>query len=187
MKITILTGAGISAESGIRTFREGLWEGKTISEVSSNDSDPKLVSAFYNDLEQQIIRAKPNAAHFAITKLTKHHQVTLITQNVDDLHEKAGSQPLHLHGEIGSVVLYGDEPKHLSHIYNVLPQSELFLSIGTSNNTYPAASFVSFAKNAKRIEFNTNKTELSHKFDLHINGPASVTVPEWTMNFLRGK
>lgn len=102
----ILTGAGISAESGLKTFRgaDGLWEGYRPEEVASIEAwerDPERVLRFYNERRRQVRAAEPNAAHFALARLEEHFPVTIVTQNVDDLHERAGSRNvLHLHGEI---------------------------------------------------------------------------------------
>jgi NAD-dependent deacetylase len=106
MNIVVLTGAGISAESGLQTFRDagGLWEGYDIMEVATPEGwqkNPGLVLDFYNMRRKQALEAKPNAAHYALAKLAEKHTVHIITQNVDDLHEKAGSNSvLHLHGEL---------------------------------------------------------------------------------------
>ena len=104
--IVVLTGAGISAESGLPTFRDsdGLWQNHSIYEVASLTGwrkDRAKVLAFYNERRQQVRAAKPNAAHDALVELAKYARVSIITQNVDDLHERAGSENvLHLHGEI---------------------------------------------------------------------------------------
>jgi NAD-dependent deacetylase len=105
-KIVVLTGAGISAESGIKTFRDadGLWEGHDVMEVASPEgfaNNPELVLDFYNQRRKQLLTVKPNKAHFNLAKLEEHFEVTIVTQNVDDLHERAGSTNiLHLHGEL---------------------------------------------------------------------------------------
>jgi len=105
-KIVVLTGAGISAESGIRTFRDsnGLWEGYDVMDVASPEGwfkNPKLVLDFYNERRKQALAAKPNQGHQALADLERHFDVTIITQNVDNLHEKAGSTKIfHLHGEL---------------------------------------------------------------------------------------
>lgn len=105
-KLVVFTGAGISQESGIKTFRDsgGLWEDYNISDVCSPEAwkkDPELVLDFYNKRREQILNARPNSAHKAITSLEKYFEVQIITQNIDDLHERAGStNVLHLHGEI---------------------------------------------------------------------------------------
>ena len=105
-KLVILTGAGISAESGLKTFRDsdGLWEGYNIEDVATPRAwrkDPQLVLDFYNFRRKNVLDAKPNAAHYGLAELEKDFDVTIITQNIDDLHERAGSTNiLHLHGEI---------------------------------------------------------------------------------------
>lgn len=105
-KLVVLTGAGISAESGIRTFRDagGLWEGYNIEDVATPIAwrkDPALVTRFYNERRQNVLTAQPNAGHLGLVELEKHFNVQIITQNVDDLHERAGSSNiLHLHGEL---------------------------------------------------------------------------------------
>lgn len=115
MNIAILTGAGISAESGLKTFRDsnGLWEGHDVMEVATPEgfkSNPSLVLEFYNQRRRQLLEVEPNSAHKAIAELEQHHDVTVITQNVDDLHERAGSsQVVHLHGELLKVRSTFDE------------------------------------------------------------------------------
>lgn len=105
-KLVISTGAGISAESGIKTFRDadGLWENYPVMEVASADGfrrNPELIHRFYNERRKQLVNAKPNAAHMGLVELEKDYDVYIITQNVDDLHERAGSEHvLHLHGEL---------------------------------------------------------------------------------------
>ncbi|MFT3901966.1 MAG: NAD-dependent deacylase [Niabella sp.] len=105
-KLAVLTGAGISAESGLRTFRDsdGLWEGYDVTEVASPEGwsrNPQLVLDFYNQRRRDVARAKPNAAHYGLAELEKDFDVHIITQNIDDLHERAGSSKvMHLHGEI---------------------------------------------------------------------------------------
>ena len=106
MKIVVFTGAGISAESGIKTFRDsgGLWEEHRVEDVATYEAwvnNPKLVMEFYNQRRKQLLEVVPNAAHFALAKLEERYDVQIITQNVDDLHERAGStKVLHLHGEL---------------------------------------------------------------------------------------
>ena len=105
-KIVILTGAGISAESGLKTFRDadGLWEGHDILEVATPEGfsiNPALVLDFYNQRRKQLLKVSPNKAHLALVRLEDYYDVRVITQNVDDLHERAGSsQVIHLHGEL---------------------------------------------------------------------------------------
>src|SRR5882757_686535 len=105
-RLVVLTGAGISAESGLKTFRDsdGLWEGYEVTEVATPrgwKKDPGLVLDFYNMRRRDVAGADPNAAHFGLAELEKDFEVHIITQNIDDLHERAGSKKvLHLHGEI---------------------------------------------------------------------------------------
>jgi NAD-dependent deacetylase len=104
--IVILTGAGISAESGLKTFRDsdGLWEGYNVEDVATPEAwfvNPELVQDFYNQRRKSVLEAAPNAAHYALAKLEDKYKVTIITQNIDDLHERAGStNVVHLHGII---------------------------------------------------------------------------------------
>ncbi len=105
-KLVVLTGAGISAESGLKTFRDsdGLWEGYDIEEVATPRAwrrNPQLVLNFYNYRRKNVLDAEPNAAHYGLAELEQHFDVHIITQNIDDLHERAGSNNvMHLHGEI---------------------------------------------------------------------------------------
>ena len=109
MKITVLTGAGMSAESGLKTFRDsnGLWEGHDVMEVASPigwKNNPELVLDFYNQRRKQLLEVSPNEAHIALAEMEQDHEVTIVTQNVDDLHERAGSSRVtHLHGELFKV------------------------------------------------------------------------------------
>lgn len=106
MKIVALTGAGISAPSGVRTFRDanGLWENHRLEDVATPEAwrrNPELVLRFYNERRAQLATVKPNAAHLALAAWERAHEVVIITQNVDDLHERAGSTRIvHLHGEL---------------------------------------------------------------------------------------
>jgi NAD-dependent deacetylase len=108
-KLCVLTGAGMSAESGLKTFRDsdGLWEEYDVMTVASIEGwyqNPELVLRFYNDRRKQLATAKPNAGHIGLAELEKYFQVYIITQNVDNLHEAAGSKHvLHLHGELTKI------------------------------------------------------------------------------------
>lgn len=108
-KIVVLSGAGISAESGLKTFRDagGLWHNHRIEEVATPEAwerNPELVMDFYNQRRKQLYEVEPNAAHFALAGLERDFDVEIVTQNVDDLHERAGSSKvLHLHGELKKV------------------------------------------------------------------------------------
>jgi NAD-dependent deacetylase len=221
-KIVVLTGAGISQESGIKTFRDqnGLWEDHKIEDVASPEGfnrNPQLVYEFYNLRRKQLEEVGPNLAHIALAKFESSYpdNFCLITQNVDDLHERAGTNNLyHMHGELKKmrceicgetstslskvdhlvscpscnvtgrmrphIVWFGEMPLYMSEIENELKLCDLFISIGTSNNVYPAANFVSIAKDfgAKAIEVNYERTQLGHLFDEHYYGKASETVGE---------
>lgn len=120
-KLVVLTGAGISAESGIKTFRDadGLWEGYDVMEVATPEAwlrNPQLVQRFYNERREQVLAAKPNQAHLLLAKLEQQFDVTIITQNIDDLHERAGStKVVHLHG----IITYAQSSKKASLVYPI--------------------------------------------------------------------
>ncbi|MEO8774370.1 MAG: NAD-dependent deacylase [Gelidibacter sp.] len=119
--IVILTGAGMSAESGLKTFRDadGLWEDHDVMKVATPEGfreNPELVLEFYNQRRRQLMTVKPNAAHFDLASLEKDYKVTIITQNVDDLHERAGSSNvIHLHGELLKARNVSDELSYFDH------------------------------------------------------------------------
>lgn len=116
-KLVISTGAGMSAESGINTFRDagGMWEKYDVMEVASHEGflrNPALIHEFYNARRRELVNARPNAGHLGLVDLEKEFDVYIITQNVDDLHERAGSKHvLHLHGELNKVHALDDETK----------------------------------------------------------------------------
>lgn len=132
-KLVVLSGAGISAESGFATFRDsgGLWENHPVERVATPEgwaADPDYVNAFYNGLRQQLVTAQPNRGHQLLAKLEEQWDVTIITQNVDDLHERAGSSHVvHLHGELMKVTSsqHPDNPDCITTLsaphLNVLP------------------------------------------------------------------
>ena len=135
-KLVILSGAGMSAESGFSTFRDqgGLWEKHPVEAVATPegwDKDPTLVTAFYNSLRKGLIQAKPNQGHYDVAALEKDYAVTVITQNVDNLHERAGSSHvIHLHGELMKVCSSRspDNPRYI----RTLPDNEWEVPIGTT-------------------------------------------------------
>jgi NAD-dependent deacetylase len=227
--IVILTGAGISAESGIQTFRgaDGLWEGHRVEEVASPEgfaANPELVLDFYNQRRRQLLSGEisPNLAHMALAKLESDYKgkVLLVTQNVDDLHERAGSKNLlHMHGELlksvcascfditelrsdqdssqaceqcgknslrPDIVWFGEMPKYMDEISDRLSQCELFISIGTSGNVYPAAGFVELAASygAHTVEINLEPTSTTNRFAEHIHGKAGDEVPKFIEELL---
>lgn len=229
--IVILTGAGVSAESGLSTFRDndGLWETHRVEEVATPKAyarDPELVQRFYNLRRQALKTVKPNPAHVALAKLEQCHNgsVTIITQNVDNLHEQAGSEHiLHMHGELNKIrcarcsevflwhddlfqdtpcptcnsshslrphiVWFGEMPFFMGEIDDILSQADLFISIGTSGNVYPAAGFVAQARmlgRAKTVELNLEPSEGSHYFDEAHHAPAGEIVPQYVERILKG-
>ena len=213
--IVVLTGAGISAESGIKTFRDanGMWENHDITQVASMEGfmkDPAMVQRFYNARRKQLKDVIPNDAHNAISQLElMSSKFTLITQNVDDLHERAGTKNIfHIHGELRKIknmntgevkyfedelneldyklwrpdiVWFGEQVKYIEQIDNAVSACDLFLCIGTSNQVYPAAGLVQTAKynRAICIELNLEKTELSSFYDYNIFGPATQILPNF--------
>lgn len=215
-KIVVLTGAGISQESGIKTFRDhnGLWENHPIEEVASPiayQNNPSMVHNFYNLRREQLKKVAPNKAHLALGKLCQHpdYDLTIITQNVDDLHERGGAKDIiHMHGELRKIrhtktaevkyfedsvqekdfldwrpdiVWFGESIKHHDKIQDALEYAEIYLCIGTSNNVYPAAGFVSFIKQRAIpcVELNYENTALSSEYDRTILGKATEIVPKF--------
>jgi len=225
--IFILTGAGISSESGIKTFREkdGLWDNYKIEDVCTPEAfqrDPDKVNNFYNERKISFNQSSitPNEGHKALVELEKicNKKFLIVTQNIDSLHEKAGSKNLlHMHGSLEKlycmycgykivydfnlssryicanckkpgkvrvdVVWFGEEPKYLEQIYNFLDQTDVFISIGTSNNVYPAAGFINYIlSRGKKIflyEFNLKETAKSSLFTKSFKGSASKTLPHF--------
>lgn len=223
--VVILTGAGISAESGLSTFRSqnGLWEGYAVDKVATYEGyqrDPRLVHQFYNNLRKKLQspEIKPNAAHIALAKLEKAfgaESVLLVTQNVDNLHERAGSEHiLHMHGELLKVrdektgqildwqsdvdhtkdptlrphiVWFGEMPLNLPQIYDALTKASYFISIGTSGNIYPAAGFIDIARKSgsKTIELNLEPSLGENQFNQRIYGKATEVVPAFVAKLLK--
>lgn len=222
MRIVILTGAGISAESGLGTFRDkdGLWTQYDLEDVATPEGfarDPVLVQEFYNARRANCAGARPNAAHAALARLeaARPGEVLIVTQNVDDLHQRAGSQRvIQMHGalmralcaECGhrwdapavmsvddecpacnaratrpDVVWFGEIPYHMDEIAQAVESCEIFVSIGTSGQVYPAASFAQVARQAGAhcVELNLEPSEISAVFQERIYGPASEVVPGW--------
>lgn len=227
-KIVVLTGAGISAESGLNTFRasDGLWENHRIEDVASPEGfqkNPDLVQHFYNERRKQLLdpQIKPNLAHLSLAEFEKliinqNGDFLLITQNIDNLHEVAGSQNIiHIHGELFKVrcqksgkvftwkkeitkndtcpcckennqlrphvVWFGEMPLKMEEIQNYLFHCDLFISIGTSGNVYPAAGFCQLAKAAQAItvELNLEPSLQKNNFDYQYYGPATEIVPKF--------
>lgn len=227
--IVVLTGAGISAESGLGTFRDkdGLWTKYDLSEVATPEGfarNPALVHDFYNARRKNLIEAMPNAAHAALAELERSFDgdFLLVTQNVDDLHERAGSQRLlHMHGELlkircescdmvrvhrddldlatacpscgrsgglrPHVVWFGEMPLYMEDIYEALALCDLFVSIGTSGQVYPAAGFVADVRRrglAHTVELNLDPSDGFSLFAEKIYGPATAVVPAFVRRLL---
>lgn len=225
-RIVILTGAGVSAESGMGTFRDkdGIWTRHDLEDVATPEGfarNPKLVHDFYNARRRALADAVPNAAHTALARLERivassGGEMLLVTQNVDNLHEKAGSQNLlHMHGELArvrcescgvagawhddlfeqtecwrcglsgvlrpDVVWFGEMPYGMDGIYARLSACDLFVSIGTSGEVYPAAGFVMEAgmAGAHTIELNLEPSANARGFTEGRYGPASEVVSQW--------
>lgn len=161
--IVVLTGAGISAESGIKTFRDadGLWEGHDVMEVASPQGfsqNPELVLEFYNQRRKQLFQVLPNPAHEALKKLEAHYEVDIITQNVDDLHERAGStKVLHLHGELLKVRSSGPER------YVVSWEKDLYLGDLSPNGHQLRPHIVWFGEEVPMLE---KAVEITEKADI---------------------
>lgn len=232
--IVVLTGAGISAESGLATFRgeDGLWEGHRVEDVATPEAfacDPDLVHQFYNQRRKGVKDVHPNEAHKALAKLEKQWlgDVLVVTQNIDDLHERGGSENLiHMHGEVlkafcancsdgtgkkldcqgdlstadpcpdcgyaggvrPDIVWFGEMPYHMERIFDALQNCDVFISIGTSGNVYPAAGFVREAllAGAFTIECNLEPSNVASAFHEHLTGPAGQTIPDLVEKLIEG-
>lgn len=227
MRVVILTGAGISAESGLGTFRDkdGLWTRYPLEEVATPQGwarDPARVLEFYNARRAQAAAARPNAAHAALARLEAEldGEVLIVTQNVDALHEAAGARKvIHMHGRLDGalcaicdhrwpapgtmapadpcpscgapatrpdVVWFGEMPYRMDEIMVALGRADLFVSIGTSGEVYPAAGFVeeAAAQGVRTLELNLEASRGSRLFDETRQGPATRIVPEWVAEML---
>lgn len=158
MKIVLLTGAGISAESGIATFRGsgGLWGNYPVEKVASIDgyrADPGLVLDFYNIRRRELFTVEPNEAHRLLATLEKEHEVVVITQNVDDLHERAGSSNIiHLHGELMKACS-SDEPNNPAYIQTLSPERpDIVLGDTAGDGSQLRPFIVWFGEAVPRIE-----------------------------------
>jgi NAD-dependent deacetylase len=225
-RIVILTGAGISAESGMGTFRDkdGIWTTHRLEDVATPQGfarNPTLVHSFYNLRRAGLKSAAPNRAHFALAEFEQRARslgsdVMLVTQNVDDLHERAGSQSIvHMHGELTSavcascggrvrweedmsleslcpscgrqgalrpdVVWFGEVPHSIDEIHDRISTCDLFVSIGTSGEVYPAAGFVRLAagQGAHTVELNLEPSANAGVFSEGLYGPATQVVERW--------
>ena len=229
--IVILTGAGISRESGLHTFRDpdGIWAKVNIEDVATPGAfsrNPERVHEFYNKRRHQLLSGTvhPNRAHIALADLERSRpgRVTLVTQNIDDLHKRAGSAGvIHMHGELlkarctrcaqrvewcadlttsslcprcgapgamrPDVVWFGEMPMHMDKIEAALENADLFISIGTSGNVYPAAGFVELARDAgaHTVELNLERSLGASSFDEGIYGPATEIVEKYVSDLLK--
>lgn len=226
-RIVILSGAGLSAESGLGTFRDtdGLWTQYDLAEVATPEgfaADPAKVHGFYNARRANCLAASPNAAHTALAELQAAGiaEVTLVTQNVDDLLERAGAHAvIHMHGQLTralcaacghrwdaphtmepddpcpacaraatrpDIVWFGEIPYHMEQIDAALMAADLFVSIGTSGEVYPAAGFVQEARLAgiATLELNLEPSSASAVFSEARYGPATEVVPRWVSDLL---
>ena len=230
----MLTGAGISAESGMGTFRDkgGLWARFDPMELATPEAfarDPAKVQAFYNARRGNLLAAEPNAAHAALVRLeaglaARGDELSLVTQNIDDLHERAGSnQVVHMHGELRKarctaceavvpwdgdlgagepcpacgtvgtlrphVVWFGEMPLFMDEIETALATADLFVAIGTSGSVYPAAGYVSAARDLgiRTCELNLEPSDNADAFDDRQYGAATAIVPAWVASVLRAR
>lgn len=230
MRIVVLTGAGISAESGLPTFRDadGLWEGHdpmTVATPEAFEDDPGFVHRFYDQRRAALARVVPNAAHKALARLEHalgaadpSSDLLIVTQNVDDLHERAGSRRVHhMHGRLSSalcracgarhewtgpladrpacprcgarelrpdVVWFGELVQGMEEVQEALFTCDLFVSIGTSGQVYPAAAFVHLAQGTT-LELNLERGGTSSDFHESRRGRATELVPAWVDQLLR--
>ena len=229
--IVILTGAGISAESGLQTFRGegGLWCGHRVEDVATPEAfmrNPSMVHQFYNERRDGLLadNIKPNLAHEALAQLQQEWSgdVTIVTQNIDNLHEQGGAENvIHMHGEVlksfciycgkkteqkghssfqdmcpscdkeggmrPDIVWFGEMPYHMDLIDSKLANTDLFISIGTSGNVYPAAGFVLMAANAgaQTLEINLEPSKNVNIFTHGLYGQASVEVSQFVEELLK--
>jgi len=228
--IVVLTGAGISAESGLATFRDsnGLWDNHRIEDVATPeafDRNPKLVWEFYSARRRSALSVSPNSAHHALAAFSRHCndngiEFTLVTQNVDGLHETAhrlvsAAMPLTMHGRVcesrctrcgtvspdekvygpgelpqssccgkllrPNIVWFGEIPLFIPEIERRLEACDLFVTIGTSGNVYPAAGFLMQAKaaGARTVCLNRERIPQDRYVDEHLEGPATELVPKF--------
>ena len=212
--IVILTGAGVSAESGLSTFRgpDGMWEGHPVSDVATPEgfaANPDIVQRFYNGLRRRLNEVEPNAAHAALARLEGElgvRNIHLVTQNIDDLHQRAGSTAITaMHGELRAirhvvtgevrtwthdvpesekmwrphVVWFGERTIGLDLVAEKLSDAGMFIAIGTSGTIYPANQFAAVAKAAGAITVEINVEPTDGPFDQRFIGPATQQVPQF--------
>lgn len=214
MRVVVLTGAGISAESGLSTFRgpEGLWEGHRVVDVATPEgfaADPMLVQRFYNGLRRRLGEVEPNDAHRALARLERAlgpGMMHLVTQNIDNLHQRAGSTAVTaMHGELTKirhvrtgevlpwahdvvetetswrphVVWFGERTIGLDATMEMLSAADVFVAIGTSGTVYPANQFAMVAKASGAATVEINLEPSGAAFDRSLIGPATEQVPQF--------
>lgn len=230
--VVVLTGAGISAESGLPTFSGdgGLWEKYRVEDVASPRAfarDPLLVQRFYNTRRRRLLASdvRPNPAHIALADFEQRFDgdFILVTQNIDHLHEQAGSaEVVHMHGELlkkrcqncgrisevkrdisidqacdccgergtlrPHVVWFGEMPLEMDRIHQALRKCDVFLSVGTSGNVYPAAGFVEIvnASGGHSVEINLQPSAVQSSFSQKLYGPAGETLPQFLQQLHAG-
>lgn len=211
--LVVLTGAGISVDSGLPAFRgpDGLWEGHPIADVATPAgfaANPAGVQRFYNGLRQRAAAASPNEAHFALARLERElgGYMHLVTQNIDDLHQRAGSASVSaMHGELMKirnvatgeviewrddvletetawrphVVWFGERTIGLAAIAEKLAVADVFIAIGTSGTVQPAGQFAAIAKAAGAVTLEFNMEPTGGAFDECWSGSATERVPEF--------
>lgn len=233
MNIVVLTGAGVSAESGLATFRDagGVWATVRVEDVATPEAfrrDPDRVHDFYNLRRAQARdpKVRPNAAHEALARLEREHRggsFLLVTQNVDGLHARAGSERLiEMHGSLHrirctacgevreweadcctatpclacqrtgterpDIVWFGEMPMRMDEVEAALDACDLFVSVGTSGQVYPAAGFVAQVRGrARTLELNLEPSAGSELFDEARHGRATELVPRWVEETLSAR
>lgn len=227
--IVVLTGAGLSAESGLATFRDsgGIWAQYDYKDVATPEGfqrNPNLVYEFYNMRRREGSTAQPNEAHRALARLERDFggDLLIVTQNIDTLHEAAGTRNLvHMHGDMATVqcshcdarlpwtedltaelscpeceligglrpnvVWFGEMPHDMEKIADAVSRCDLFVSVGTSGNVYPAAGFVAAAleAGAHTVELNLEPSDTVSYFAEARHGPATQVVPAFVEELLR--
>ncbi|WP_234797235.1 NAD-dependent deacylase [Mycobacteroides chelonae] len=219
MRLVVLTGAGISVESGLSTFRgpDGLWDGHPIADIATAEgfkANPALVQRFYNRLRRQLDQVAPNPAHEALARLEKTlgTQMHLVTQNIDDLHRRAGSVAVTaMHGDLRKVrhvntgevrawsgdvpesetmwrphvVWFGERTIGLHSVIEKLSTADMFVAIGTSGTVYPANQFAAVARSAGAVTAQINLDPGDDSFDYTWTGPAATVVPVFVDRMLQ--
>lgn len=177
MKIVFITGAGISVDSGIASYRgPGSRKSKSFNTIS-RVTKKKELKEYFDSLKEHVKTCKPNAIHEIIAKFQDKFDTKIITQNIDDLHERAGSKDvIHAHGciyhgdgDIPDVVLFGEQIKRRSEIEKAIVDCDLLVYVGTSGTVYPINSYVDLCK-CKKIEINIENTNISDRFDVCMHG-----------------